>query len=77
MGTVDVWSVNVRIAQSVPRTSESESRRSLPRNARDGETHLAMGSAHAYSGEPELALAEFTKAEQYARFTRYCALLAS
>lgn len=32
----------------------------------DGETHLAMGSAHAFSGEPEVALAEFTKAEQLA-----------
>ncbi|MBP1887045.1 adenylate/guanylate cyclase domain-containing protein [Sinorhizobium mexicanum] len=32
----------------------------------DGETHLAMGASHSFSGEPELALAEFTKAEQLA-----------
>ncbi|MQX88565.1 tetratricopeptide repeat protein [Sinorhizobium meliloti] len=40
--------------------------RAMAFDPNDGETHLAMGSAYAFNGEPERAMAEFTKPEQLA-----------
>jgi TolB-like protein len=49
----------------LPKQREA-AQRAVALDPSDGETHLAMGASHSFSGQPELALAEFTKAEQLA-----------
>lgn len=62
------YSIDLGIAppeELLPKQREA-AQRAVALDPSDGETHLAMAASYAYRGEPEPALAEFTKAEQLA-----------
>lgn len=69
LATVQFYMIDLGLTPSVDQalsTMLAAAEKAVQLDPHDGQTHLALGMAYAYHGKPELALAEFNRAEKLA-----------